>query len=144
MSLNTARSKLKQFEQLASVPADGSTDPKPREIVTPTRQALCVLDVVRQSLTACSRAVEEYLDDIGAGPTRPRGALVPRAPDPTLARAESPPSGTTFVANSGGYGYDVPAGWVGRAADNGKGIVFHAPGSTGNADMIRIMDPTPR
>ncbi|WP_028849826.1 hypothetical protein [Thermocrispum municipale] len=35
-------------------------------------------------------------------------------------------------------------GWVKRTADNGKGVVYQRPGATGNADMIRIMDPTPR
>lgn len=39
--------------------------------------------------------------------------------------------------------YDIPKGWVGRVADNGKGIVYQKPGSAGNENMIRIMDPTP-
>lgn len=41
-----------------------------------------------------------------------------------------------------------PAGvgddWVGRGADNGKGTVWQKPGSTGNGDMVRVMDPTGR
>jgi RHS repeat-associated protein len=36
----------------------------------------------------------------------------------------------------------VPEGWTYRVADNGKGVVFQRPGATGNADMIRVMDPT--
>jgi hypothetical protein len=28
--------------------------------------------------------------------------------------------------------------------DNGKGVVYQRPGATGNADMIRIMEPTPK
>jgi hypothetical protein len=36
----------------------------------------------------------------------------------------------------------VPAGWAPRTADNGKGIVYQRPGATGNADSIRIMEPT--
>ena len=43
-----------------------------------------------------------------------------------------------------GTTYDVPNGWSQRAADNGRGLVFQKPGSSGNADMIRIMEPTPR
>ena len=39
---------------------------------------------------------------------------------------------------------DIPQGWAPRVADNGKGVVFQRPGATGNADMIRVMDPTPR
>jgi RHS repeat-associated protein len=36
----------------------------------------------------------------------------------------------------------IPTGWVGRVADNGKGMVYQQPGSIGNANMIRIMEPT--
>ena len=39
---------------------------------------------------------------------------------------------------------DIPKGWTPRVADNGKGVVFQRPGATGNADMIRVMDPTPQ
>jgi hypothetical protein len=43
-----------------------------------------------------------------------------------------------------GTSVSIPEGWVARVADNGKGIVYQRPGATGNADMIRIMDPTIR
>lgn len=36
----------------------------------------------------------------------------------------------------------VPEGWAARAADNGAGVVFQRSGAAGNADMIRVMDPT--
>jgi hypothetical protein len=39
---------------------------------------------------------------------------------------------------------DFPEGWAPRIADNGEGVVFQRPGATGNADMIRVMDPTPQ
>ncbi|NYF43487.1 RHS repeat-associated protein [Streptosporangium sandarakinum] len=32
--------------------------------------------------------------------------------------------------------------WVARKADNGQGIVWQAPNSTGNANMIRVMNPS--
>jgi len=51
-------------------------------------------------------------------------------------------SGRTFVSTPRGTVYDIPEGWVGRTADNGQGIVFQEPGAAGNADSIRIMDPT--
>ncbi|MFG2999364.1 polymorphic toxin-type HINT domain-containing protein [Streptomyces sp. NPDC048340] len=34
--------------------------------------------------------------------------------------------------------------WVARGADNGKGSVWQKSGSTGNADMLRVMNPTGR
>lgn len=44
------------------------------------------------------------------------------------------PRGTTF---------DVPADWVSRPAENGKGIVLQSPSATApNGDSIRIMEPT--
>jgi len=55
-----------------------------------------------------------------------------------------PSSGRVFVGTPGGQTVAIPKGWVGRAADSGKGIVYQRPGATGNADMIRIMDPTSR
>ena len=53
-----------------------------------------------------------------------------------------PSSGRTFVGTPRGTVYDVPQGWAPRVADNGRGVVYQRPGASGNADMIRIMDPT--
>ncbi len=53
-----------------------------------------------------------------------------------------PSSGQTFVGTPQGTIYDVPSGWAGRVADNGQGIVFQEPGAVGNANSLRIMDPT--
>ncbi|MFE9321865.1 hypothetical protein ACIHDR_03535 [Nocardia sp. NPDC052278] len=39
---------------------------------------------------------------------------------------------------------EVPSDWVPRTADNGKGVVWQKPGSTGNADTIRVMQPNSR
>jgi hypothetical protein len=36
------------------------------------------------------------------------------------------------------------SGWQGRTADNGKGWVWQRPGAQGNADAMRVMDPTPQ
>jgi len=50
--------------------------------------------------------------------------------------------GRLFVTSGRGVTYDIPKGWTQRMADNGKGLVFQRGGATGNADMIRIMEPT--
>lgn len=59
------------------------------------------------------------------------------------------------LVNSSGVAYDVeayaarlpnglsvPEGWVPRVANNGNGIVWQEPGAAGNANMIRVADPT--
>jgi hypothetical protein len=51
-------------------------------------------------------------------------------------------AGFTLVATSKGGLVPVPEGWVPRVARNGKGIVYQQPGSSGDANSIRIMEPT--
>lgn len=53
-------------------------------------------------------------------------------------------SSRVFVGTLRGTIYDTPEGWVHRVADNGKGSVYQRAGAEGNADMIRIMEPTAR
>ena len=53
-------------------------------------------------------------------------------------------TGRVFAGTSRGTIYDIPEGWVGRAANNNKGIVYQRAGAEGNADMVRIMEPTPK
>jgi hypothetical protein len=53
-------------------------------------------------------------------------------------------TGRVFVGTSRGTVYDIPEGWAGRAANNNRGIVYQRAGAEGNADMVRIMEPTPK
>lgn len=55
-----------------------------------------------------------------------------------------PSSGKTYVGTPRGTVYDVPEGWTQRVADNGKGSVYQQPGSVGNTNSVRIMEPTPK
>jgi len=52
--------------------------------------------------------------------------------------------GPIDVVSNGGETMQVtiPDDYVPRVADNGKGVVWQKPGATGNADMIRVGDPT--
>ncbi|WP_329028313.1 polymorphic toxin-type HINT domain-containing protein [Streptomyces sp. NBC_00690] len=60
---------------------------------------------------------------------------------PVLVHNSTPcPTAINLGSRPAGVGDD----WVGRGADNGKGIVWQKPGSTGNGDMVRVMDPTGR
>ncbi len=56
--------------------------------------------------------------------------------------SSDPSSGKLFVTSGRGTTYDIPEGWVGREADNGKGLVYQRSGALGNQDSIRIMEPT--
>jgi hypothetical protein len=58
--------------------------------------------------------------------------------------ADEAPPGRRFVVTPKGYAVQVPGHWTARTADNGRGIVYQRPGSVGDADSIRIMEPTKR
>ena len=47
-----------------------------------------------------------------------------------------------YVSTHSGKQVAIPQGWTSRVADNGQGMVYQKPGSTGNANMIRVMEPT--
>jgi hypothetical protein len=100
----------------------------------------------------------KYLDDAGelakrtddaAEAVGDAGRKAPPASDPPSQPPSKTPSdpqgprGPLFIGTPNGRVFRIPEGWVGRPADNGKGIVFQRPGADGNSDMIRIMDPTP-
>lgn len=98
-------------------------------------------------IEALKKLLRDDRGSIGSNPTRaprtPSGDLVKTVTDSGGSRSVTS-SGKTFVTTPRGMTYEIPAGWKGRVADSGKGLVFQKPGSTGNANMIRIMDPTPK
>ncbi|MDI5970086.1 RHS repeat-associated core domain-containing protein [Streptomyces sp. SL13] len=59
---------------------------------------------------------------------------------PTLVHDSTPCTPVIGPQRPKGVGDD----WVARTADNGKGTVWQKPGSTGNAEMLRVMNPTGR
>jgi len=38
-------------------------------------------------------------------------------------------------------GYEIPSNYIAEPADNGQGWTFRAPGSTGDANIVRVMEP---
>jgi hypothetical protein len=46
-----------------------------------------------------------------------------------------------YIGRPQGAPIRIPEGWEGRISNNGKGVVFQRPGSSGNANSIRISDP---
>lgn len=85
------------------------------------------------------------------GVTTPTSQTLPATGVPTtgtsqavaLPVAQPDPKGQVVVG-PGGTAVRIPAGYVAQPAANGKGIVYRPAGSTGNANTIRIMEPTAR
>jgi RHS repeat-associated protein len=49
-----------------------------------------------------------------------------------------------YVTTPRGVTYKIPEGWTSEPSRTNKGIIFRPPGSEGNANTIRIMEPTSR
>jgi hypothetical protein len=69
------------------------------------------------------------------GPAPQAGGESTPTPEPTPTPAEEPPPPPPPGAKPG---------WEPRVSDNGKGTNYQDPDAMGNADMVRVMDPTPK
>jgi hypothetical protein len=114
-----------------------------------------------QTLVLLREAIERFIANLGAtgGAARGSGATPP-------SNATPPPANDGRVGGAGGQGLarhtgggdtttrfadaraklprPVPSGWKPRVTNNGKGVAFQRPGAEGDADMVRVMDPTER
>jgi hypothetical protein len=71
-----------------------------------------------------------------------RGLLPAAEQNAAPAINRLPSSGRVFASTPRGTAVEIPSGWTARMAENGKGLVYQRPGAVGNADMIRIMEPS--
>ncbi|MBV8527086.1 MAG: hypothetical protein JOZ75_02090 [Candidatus Dormibacteraeota bacterium] len=78
------------------------------------------------------------------GPAAGAAPIEPEPPAPPLSTAADDGPGLLFVSTPRGCTIPVPESFAFRTADNGQGIVYQEPTAVGNANMVRIMDPTPR
>jgi len=112
---------------------------------TGARLAVHEVDGAEASRTVFGGGQEHYASpvvEVRSASTTPRSLTV--VTNSAGAVDVVPSSGKTFVGTPRRTVYDVPEGWTHRVADSRKGSVCQRPGATGNQDMIRIMEPTPK
>lgn len=61
---------------------------------------------------------------------------------PALSHANDSDANDSQVITQDGTVIPIPGGYVEQPAENGQGTVYRPEGSTGNANTIRVMDPT--
>jgi hypothetical protein len=81
-----------------------------------------------------------------ASPPTQSSAPTPPPPSPAAGRSSSsgprPASNFTPPTNPPQPPPNIPPGYVAEPTSNGRGVVYRPQGSTGNADTIRVMQPT--
>ncbi|WP_156926012.1 hypothetical protein [Glycomyces arizonensis] len=95
------------------------------------------IETVKRELESGHRIATVLTDR--AEQLRSRAAAL-RSSDGAAGRSEPVP----VPASQGGRPPGVPRPWRDSPADNGKGRVWQRPGSRGNADTLRTMEPTER
>lgn len=106
------------------------------DIAASAERCRAELTQLHDLLRTTEETLRRYLDHLGASsahgiehPTSAQTASTPSSSHPPQSRSSPPPPG-------------VKPGWSEREADNGNGIVYQAPNSVDNADMVRVMGPT--
>ncbi len=115
------------------------------EILELSRQGCIDLEQVFTSMASAETALSQYLVSIGVqhiigpgvrSPPKVSRPVEERGTPPAELRHEVSPTGRRLPG--------VKPGWTSRIADNGRGVVYQQPGVDGNANMVRVMEPTPR
>ncbi|MGH7192021.1 MAG: hypothetical protein ACREJM_00635, partial [Candidatus Saccharimonadales bacterium] len=79
-----------------------------------------------------------------AGSGTPSGAGASGSPSSGGENGGGNSSGTVISTTSNGYSVPVPGSFTPSIANNGDWVNYQQPGATGNANMVRIADPTTR
>jgi RHS repeat-associated protein len=125
-------------------------DPDGRVVMSLSPEQVATINAQLERKKAVEAWVSDKLDDlVGDSAAGAIASLVGAFFDPAASMVPTPTtaavsggSRTVFVGTQSGTLVRVPAGWLGRVADNGKGVVFQQAGAKGNANMMRIMDAT--
>jgi hypothetical protein len=73
---------------------------------------------------------------IDLGTTVAMSAVGPGKGPPEAAKKFAPPTNPPSRPK-------IPEGYVAEPAANGRGVVYRRPGTSGNAETVRVMEPTP-
>jgi RHS repeat-associated protein len=133
-----------EMEEFTSTPAPQSAQKQsPTSIVQKAKNAVHKVENAHarmQQWVANHPAVQLGIIILGAmagdGEAGPGEGVAPEE----VAAPQPDPNGQIMVGPNG-TAVNIPAGSVAEPAENGNGIVYRQPGTTGNANTTRIMGP---
>jgi hypothetical protein len=126
----------------------GSNRPEAAELLGLLEQLAQTTAGAHQLASVMQSTIEVMAARIGSGdgegglPTPAGGERSARAVSAPIHDAIPPALADRFEEAARKLPHGVPAGWLPRLTDNKKGVVFQRSGASGNADMIRVMEPT--